>query len=503
MSESQSVVSIQIDSDCINLVHALGGSKERNIIDWETIPLAQGDIVNGAVVKTKSISQKIDTFLKSQKLVKPKFVFSPPSNTVKLILLHMIYLDIEELEQKLDDKIGEYGFFQGQQVISDYAVAQEKHQNGQSRILLQGMMGQKAVDSYQALAEASGIYINTIEPSHIGGMRLMLDDFADEENEVLILLTLDSCSGVISVFDKGLLKVCQNISIGYQKLFSAPQRVSELKTEVETVIMFANSLVTGAVMPVMKLHLNTVNIHNEALFEAIKMHFPQVVLEYLSIELSYLVANHNKPSETISYLALGGALDNYDTPGFVSGINLVNHDAINISKLKKKLVKVAQLALIVGGIAILSIMPLRKNASANEQNIIKAKNDIAAIEKQVAARNAIFDKLATLKTNKIVYKQALQKTVIYDAITVLKGIGMAVPPGLRTVDIVQHTADRIVISGETFSEKHAYAFAEQLAKNSAIDLTRIEDMKFDYNELGKAVLNYTIICDIKVTGGER
>ena len=493
MNRDQSTLGIQIDDDSLRMVHLRGTAEEMQICGWASEPLEEGTVKSGVIVETKAVARRIHEFVKTQKLSKPQTIMTPSHQAVRLTLLQMIAQDNEQLYKQMEERVGEYGLFANEEIVSDFCVAQERFQLPGKKTVLQAIIKKEISDSFLQVAQQARLDLVSIEPAAMAVMRLLNDLLPGEVEEVSLMLSLDGYSGVVCVFRNGLLQLCQNLSKGVNDILKDQQAIAELQEQIKPVVEYAQSQ-AGTKKPVLRLAASCEAAKLREIAGEVQAGLDGVEVEGISPqEIKEQTGAEDDKVEGFPIIAYGLTLTEKGVPGFADSVNLISEDSVETHKTKWQLLMIGQAAIIIVILSIAAIYPLKMQANAKETmtaELAAKVNDAAEI---VQKTTDITKEIAQLMEKQAVYTSAVERLGDLRWGNMLHAIGQAVPENVRVVEVYVTTSAEFVLKGEALREDGISRFSINLQKNSFAQNIRVEEVEYDVTETGVPAVNYKII----------
>ena len=493
MNRDKSTLGIQIDDDFLRMVHLRGTAGEMQICGWACEPLEEGTVRDGVIIETKAVAQKIREFVKTQKLSKPQTIMTPSHQAVRLTLLQIIAQDNEQLYKQMEERVGKYGLFANEDIVSDFCVAQDRFQLVGKKTVLQAIIKKGISDSFLRVAQQAKLNLIAIEPAAMAIMRLLHDMLSGEAEEVSLMLSLDDYSGVVCVFRNGLLQLCQNLSKGVNDTLKDQQAVAELQEQMKPVVEYAQSQ-GGIKKPVLRLAASCEAAKVRQIAGEIRAGLDGVEVECIVPEkIKEQIGAKDNKAEGFPIIAYGLTLTEKGVPGFNDSVNLISEHSVEMHKTKRQLLMIGQTAIIIVVLSIAAIYPLKMQANAKETmtaELAAKVNDATTI---VQKTTDITKEIGQLTEKQTVYASAVEKLGNLRWGNILQAIGEAVPENVRIVEISVTPSAEFVLKGEALREDGISSFSENLQKNSFAQSVRVEEVEYDITETGAAAINYKII----------
>ncbi|GAH10727.1 unnamed protein product, partial [marine sediment metagenome] len=145
----------------------------------------------------------------------------------------------EQLQKQVQEQIRKYTLFGNEEIVFDYCTFEGAAASSDKRAVLEAVTTRRISDACLAVARQAKLDLIGIEPAILPVMKLIYDELAAESAGASMLLALDSVSGCVGVFEDGLPRFCQNLSIGVKRLSAGEDNFAQLMDQIKPVLQFA------------------------------------------------------------------------------------------------------------------------------------------------------------------------------------------------------------------------------------------------------------------------
>ena len=488
-----STLGIHIDGDYLNIVHLEQSTEDLKVLSQAAEPLEEGIIEDDVVIDTQYISQKIQNFIKAGQTKANKIVISLPCSAVRLKPCEFPVQSDEKLYEEVEEQIGRYSLFGGQEAIFDYCTFEEKDQSSNKQMVLQAITTRQISDSYLEVAHSIEIKLESIEPSVLAILKLVFNKPSANHEGVSLLLVLDSTSGSLSVFKNGLPQLCQNLSLGTKDLLRDTDSFSQLTENTESILKFAHSLADSQQLA-LTVAASCRGEQLDKIVEQLKQRLSQLTIEH--IDQSEIVKQYNIQGidgQEVPLFALASALTSFDVCKYNGQMNLVSQQSVNIQKTQKELVLTARVVVTFVLLFIAAVFPLKTKIKSVEADLtetaVKVTGNIPMREKINNTKNQMSRINSRLKA----YSEASGTLTILPWPKVISVIGSNIPGGIRITDFTTTDKGGFTLIGKAIAEGHVHKFARKLQKQEIIEYADVEEIEYDDN-------SNSIIVDYKISG---
>ena len=497
MNNDKSVLGLHIDNDYLNIVALKQTANGLQMDNWIAEPLKADVIKDGLIVDEQAVSQKIRNFLKENQLKPCKVVISLPCSAVRLKPSKFPAQTDEQLKKLVEEQIGKYSLFEGQEVIFDYCAFEESARSSNKQMVLQAVTTRQISDTCLAVAQKSRLDLEKIEPAVMPIIKLVFNKQTEDADVVSLLLVLDSASANVSVFKNNQPKLCQNMSVGTKDLLQGKDSFDRLAEQMKPVLEFAHSIADSqqlmlrvvATCNVKKLNTITMQIRQSLTNVTIEqIDCSQIAKEF---DLQDIDGEEVPIFPFVSALASLGLFESQEQ------LNLISQESLAMQKTRKEMSFTAKVIVAVIFISIAALVPLKMKIKGVEA----ASSEI---ETKVAETIPMRDKITGLKKQ---LRQLKEKQAVYDVAgkelidipwpKVLRIIGDAVPEEVRIVDISTIDSGGFALLGEASAERYVYKFLKELQNDELIESAKVEEIKYDDNS-DQILVDYKITCKIRM-----
>lgn len=500
MNRDKSILGIHIDGDFLNIVHLGQTANGLKVHNWTVEALEVGVVKDGLIIDEQTISQKIRDFIKANQLKSRKAIMSLPCSTVRLKPCEFPAQTDEQLKKQVEDQIGKYSLFEGQEVVFDYCIFEDATQSSNMQTVLQVITTRQISDACLEVAKKAGLDLVRIEPAVLPIIKLVFNKQATDSQAVSLLLALDSTSGNLSVFKNSLPQLCQNISVGTKDLSQGKDDFTRLTEQMKPVLEFAHSLADSQ-----QLMLKVVAACNsekvEPIVSQIRQSLSDVTVEQIDCsQIAEQFGVQGTDGEDVPIFALTSVLAAFGVCESDGQLNLVSQQTLTVQRTQEEMSLTAKAIAAVVLLSIAVLIPLKMKIKSVEA----ASSEIEA---KVTETIPMRDKISGLKKQ---IRELKEKQTAYDAVgkelidipwpKVLHTIGDTVPDKVRIVDISTTDLGDFTLIGEALAERYVYKFVKELQNDEFIESAKVEEIEYD-NSSAKNIVDYKITCKIRKPKG--
>lgn len=497
MNHDKSILGIHIDNDFLKIVHLTQTANGLQVHNIAAEPLARGIVREGLITDTEVISQKIRDFIKTNQLKSCKVIMSLPCSTVRLKPCEFPSQTEEQLRKQVEEQIGKYSLFEGEEIVFDYCTFKEGAQSPDKQTVLQAITSRQMSDACLVVAEKARVDLIRIEPAVMPIIKLVFNKQASNSETVSLLLALDSASGNLSVFKNGTPQLCQNLSIGTKDLSQGKDSFTYLTEQMKPIWEFARSLANSQQL-VLKVIAACNSKKLEVIVTQIKQSLTDVTVEqidsaHIASQFNIQVANGGE----MPFFALTSALTAFGVCEFDGQLNLISQESLAIQKTQKEISLTAKALAAVVLLSIAVLVPLKMKTKSVEAASVEIR---AKVTETIPMR----DKITGLKKQ---IRRLKEKQTAYDTVSkelidipwpkVLQRIGDTVPYKVRVVGISTTDSGEFTLSGEASTERYVYKFLKELQNDELIESAKVEEIECDENS-DQLLIDYKITCKIRI-----
>ncbi len=500
MNRDKSILGIHIDDGFLNIVHLRRTVEGLQVYDWAAEPLEEGIVKDGLIIDTERIARRIRDFAKAGQLKAHKAIMSPSCATVRLKPSEFSAQADKQLQKQVEDQVGKYSLFEGQEVVFDYCTFEETAQSSNKQTVLQAVTTRQMSDACLAVAHRSGLDLVRIEPAVMPIIKLAFNKQAADSQAVSLLLALDSASSNLSVFKNGLPQLCQNLSVGTKDLSQDKNGLTHLTEQMKTVLEFAHSL-AGSEQLVLRVAAACDSEKLEAIVSQIRQSLNDVTIEQIDqSQIAKELDVQGTDGGEVPIFALTSALTAFGVSELDVQLNLVSKESLTMQRTHKEMSLTAKAIAAVVLLSIAVLVPLKMKIKGVEA----ASSEIEA---KIAKTIPMRDKITGLKKQ---IRQLKEKQTAYDAVgkelidipwpKVLQTIGDTVPDKVRIVDISTTDSGDFTLFGEALAERYVYKFVKELQNEELLESAKVEEIEYDDNS-DQILVDYKITCKIRMPEG--
>jgi hypothetical protein len=403
----------------------------------------------------------------------------------------------EQLRKQVEEQIGTYVLFEGREVTFDYCVFQNEAISSSKRMMLQAITPRQISDAYLAVADNTGLELVGIEPSLLAIIKLAFEKQAEGSQPVSLVLTIDSTSSSLSVFNNGLPQLCQNLNIGIKDLLRNTSDFSGLSEQIKSILDFARSRTSSQQLK-LKVAAACDSRKLSTVVDRVKQVFNDVTVEQIDQhQVTQQFDIQCTDEQEVPFFALSSALTAFGVCEYKGRLNLVSQQSLNMRKIQKEISLTVKAVIAIVLLAVITLVPLRMKI-----NSVEAVS--TEVETQAVKSDAIKDKISSSKEH---LAQLEEKLSAYDKAgrtltdipwaQVLRIIAGALPSQVRIVSILRAGSGDFTIVGEALAESNVYNFAKKLQDTELINSAKVEEIKYD-NKGGLMVVVYRITCKTRL-----
>ena len=391
--------------------------------------------------------------------------------------------------------------FANEEIVFDYCTVEHGARDSDNHTVLEAVTSRRISDALLKVARRANLHLVGIEPAIVPIIKLIYDKLLAESVGASLLLALDCRSGSMCVFQKGVPKFCQNLSIGIKDILEEREGFDRLKDQMKPVLKFARSL-AGSHQLLLRV---TGSCNNDRLHEIgsyVEQTSDGVAVEQIDfIQIAKRFDIRNADNAGLPIFAFASALTALGVCEFDGQINLVSQESLAQQETQKEISLMAKAMVVVVLLSIAAIYPLRMKIAGVEASS-------AEIEGKIIETVPMKQKIAGLKEQ---IKQLKQKQSAYSLISqeliptpwpqALRTIGDTVPHKVRIVDISMTDSGDITLIGEALAESDVYSFAKKLQDSRPIENAKVEEIEYD-NSNAETIIDYKITCKIRLPEGD-
>ncbi len=497
MNHDKSILGIHIDDDSLNIVHLGQSANGLQVHNWTAEPVKAGIIKDGLIVDGQTVSQKIRNFVKANQLKSCKAVMSLSCSAVRLKPSEFPAQTDEHLKKQVEEQIGKYALFGGQEIVFDYCVFEENAQSSSEQTVLQAVTTRQISDACLTVAQKAKLVLERIESVVMPIIKLGFNKQAVDSGIVSLLLALDSASANVSVFKNGLPQLCQNMSVGTKDLLKGKDGFVRLMEPMKPVLEFAHSI-SDSQQLVLKI-VAACNVKKlETITNQIRQSLSDVTIE--QIDCSQIAKEFDLQGTDggeIPIFPFASALTAFGVCEFDGQLNLISQESLTRQKTQKEMSLTAKVIAAVVLLSIAVLVPLKMKIKS-----VEAAS--AEIEAKVTETIPMRDKITGLKKQ---IKHLKEKQTAYDAVgkelidipwpKALQTISDTVPDKVRIVDISTTDSGDFTLFGEALAERYVYRFVKELQNDKFIESAKVEEIEYDDNS-DVILVDYKITCKIRM-----
>lgn len=501
MNHDKSILGIHIDDDFLNIVHLTQTANGLQVHNIAAESLEESIVKDGLVTDTQVISQKIRNFIKANQLKPCKTIMSLPCSTVRLKPSEFPAQTDKQLQKQVEDQVGKYSLFEGQEVVFDYCIFEETAQSSNKQTVLQAVTTRQMSDACLTVAHSSGLDLVRIEPAVVPIIKLAFNKQTADSQAVSLLLALDSASGNLSVFKNGTPKLCQNLSVGTKGLSQGKDSFIRLTEQMKPVLEFARSLADSQQL-VLKVTAACNSEKLKAIVSQIKQSLSDVTIE--QIEYSQIAKQFDVQGTDggkVPFFALTSALTAFGVCEYDGQLNLISQESLTTQKTRKEMSLTAKAIVAVVLLSIAVLIPLKMKIKGVEA----ASSEIEAkVTETIPTRDKITSlkkQIRQLKERQTAYGEVGKELIDIPWPKILQIIGDTVPDKVRIVDISTTDSGDFTLFGEASAERYVYKFVKELQNNELIEGAKVEEIEYDDNS-DQNLVDYKITCKIRMPEGD-
>jgi len=497
VNHDKTILGIHIDDDSLNIVHLGQSTNGLGVHNWTAEPLEAGVVKDGLIIDEQAVSQKIRNFIKANQLKSCKAVMSLPCSTVRLKPSEFPAQTDEQLKKQVEDQVGKYALFGGQEVTFDYCIFEESTQASHKQTVLQAVSTRQISDACLAVARRAGLDLVRIEPAIMPFIKLVLNKQAADSETVSLLLALDSASANLSVFKNDLPQLCQNLSIGTKDLSQGEDGFTRLTEQTKPVLEFAHSLADSQGL-VLRVVAACDSEKLGAIASQIRQSLSDMTVEQTDCsQVAKEFDVQGTDGGEVPIFAFASALTAFGVSEFDGQLNLISQESLTVQRTQKEMSLTAKAIVAVILLSLAALVPLKMKVKSIE-------GASAKIEAKVTETIPMREKITTLKKQikELKEKQSAYAVAGKELIDIrwpkaLQVIGDAVPDKVRIVDISTTDSGDFTLLGEALAERYVYRFVKELQNGKFIGSAKVEEIEYDDNST-ENIVDYKLTCKIRL-----
>ena len=497
MNHDKSILGIHIDGDFLNIVHLTQTANGLQVRNIAAESLEEGIVKDGLITDTQVISQKIRDFIKANQLKPCKAIMSLPCLVVRLKPSEFPAQTDEQLKKQVEDQVGKYSLFEGQEVVFDYCIFKESAQSSNKQTVLQAVTARQMSDACLTVAHRSGLDLVRIEPAVMPIIKLAFNKQAADSQTVSLLLALDSASGNLSVFKNGIPKLCQNLSVGTKDLSQGKDGFARLTEQMKPVLEFAHSLADSQQL-MLKVAAACDSEKLGVIVSQIRQSLSDVTVE--QIDCSKITKGFDlqgTDGREVPFFALSSALTAFGVCEYDKQLNLISQESLTTQKTHKEMSLTAKVIAAVVLLSIAALVPLKMKIKSVEAASSEIEAKVAETIPMREKITALKKQIKGLKEKQSAYAVAGKELIDIPWPKALQVIGDAVPDKIRIVDISTTDSGDFTLLGEALAERYVYRFVKELQNDELIESVKVEEIEYDDNS-DQILVDYKITCKIRM-----
>ena len=362
----------------LKIVHLGQIAGNIKVLGWTVESLADSVVKDDLIVDGQIVAQIIRDFIKTCSIKPTGVIVSLPCSAARLKPTILQAQSDQQLSKQLEEQIARYTFFGGREVVFDKCSCEYTGQSHNEKALLVAVTTREISDAWLAVAKKAGLKLVAIEPAVMPIIRLMYEKMFSDSDSAGILLTLDSNSGSLSVFEGTLPKLCHNLSIGVDDILKG-DGIERLLEEVVPVVRYA-----GTFNETKQFKLNIVASCDypeyDTIITQIRQSLSSVKVEQINqLLFAEQLGLQDTDLEIVPIFSFCSALAHFYTGQFQERLNLVSQESLTRQETQVQLSLTAKaiIAVILLSIAALILVRMKiksvEAASAEvETRIIQA-----------------------------------------------------------------------------------------------------------------------------------
>lgn len=497
MNHDKSILDLHIDDDFLSIVHLGQTANCLKVHNWTVQPLEADIVKDGLIINQEAISQKIRSFIKASQLKPCKAVMSLSCSSVRLKPSEFPAQTAEQLQKQVEDQVGKYGLFGGQEVVFDYCVFEKKAQSSNKQTVLQAVTTRQISDACLTVARRAGLDLVRIEPAVMPIIKLVLNKQAADSETVSLLLALDSASANLSVFKNDLPQLCQNLSIGTKDLSQDKDGFACLTDQIKSVLEFARSL-AGSQQLVLRVAAACDSEKLGTIVSQIRQSLSDVTVE--QIDCSQVTKEFDVQGTDggeVPIFAFSSALTAFGVCEYDGQLNLISQESLTRQKTQKEMSLTAKAIVAVVLLSIAALVPLKMKVKSIEAASAEIEAKVAETIPMREKITALKKQIKGLKEKQSVYAVAGKELIDIPWPKALQVIGDAVLDKVRIVDISTTDSGDFTLLGESLAERYVYRFVKELQNDELMESAKVEEIEYDDNS-DQILVDYKITCKIRM-----
>lgn len=501
MNREKSILGVHIDDEFLNIVYLCRTANGLKVRGSAIEPLEDGVVKDGVIVSEEVIAQKIRNFCKANKFRASKVAMLPPCAAVTLMPSEFPALSDEQMREQVREQIEQYTLFGNEEIVFDYCTIEEDGKVSDKQVVLEAIATRRMCDVFFAIAQKARLNLVRIEPAVLPVIKLVYDGLNAEAGGVSLLLVLDSKSGNISVLEKTLPRLCQNLSIGIKDISENNGSIDCLTDRLKPILEFSRSLTASTSAEiVLRVAASCKSDQLREIVAGIQKEFSGIIVKQIaSAEFSELFNIKDESKEEWPFLAFALALTALDVSKFSGQLNLLSHESLAMQKTQREMSLTVKSMLAIFLLAVLARYPFQMKIKTLEAASagIEARNvEVIPMKARIASAR---QKKEELKGKQEAYALAIEQLTGIQWPQILQIIADTVSDKVRIVSISTAGPESFMITGEAWVESEVRWFAKELQKAEFIETAKVGAIKYD--DSGTHVMvRYEIICEVYLQG---
>lgn len=501
MSRDKSILSVHIDDGSLSIVYLCRTANGLRVRGSVTESLEEGVVKNGMIVSEEVIAHKIRNFCKAYKFRASKVAMLPSCSAVTLMPSEFSARSDEHMRIQVEEEIETYTLLGNEDIVFDYCTIEEDGNVSDKQVVLEAITTKQVCDVFSTVARKAQLNLVRIEPAPFPVIKLVYGGLNDEFDGVSLLLVLDSNSANISVFEKTVPRLCQNLDTGIKDISENNGSIDHLTDRLKSILEFSRSLTDSTSTEiVLRVAASCKSDQLREIADQIQKEFSGVIVKRIgSAEFSELFNIKDSSKEERPFLAFALALTALDVSGFGGQLNLLSRESLAIQKTQRQMSLTVKGMLAIILLAVLTRYPFQmkiKTLEAASAGIETKNVDVIPMKIVIASAR---QEIEELKKKQETYALATEQLTDIQWPQILQIIANTVPDNVRIVSISTTGSGSFMLTGEAWVESEVRSFAKKLQKSESIETAKVGAIKYDDSDTHITV-KYEITCEVNLQG---
>lgn len=501
MSRDKSILGVHIDDGSLTIVYLCRTANGLSVRGSAIEPLDDGVVKDGVIVSEEVVAQKIHNFCKAYRFRASNVAMLPSCAAVTLMPSEFPARSDEQMQIRVEEEIETYTLLGNEDIVFDYCTIEEDGKISDKQIVLEAITTKQTCDLFSDVARRAQVNLVRIEPAPLPVIKLVYGQLNDEPEAVSLLLVLDSKSGNISVFEKTVPRLFQNLNIGIKDLSENNETIGFLTERLRSALDFSRSLTASAsTQIVLRVAASCKSAQLREIAAQLQKEFNGVTVKQIdSTEFMELFNIKDAGKEERPFLAFALALTALDVSEFGGQLNLLSRESLAMQKTQRQMSLTVKSMLVIFLLAALARYPFQMKTKELEAATagIKAKNaNVIPMKVKIAAAR---QQKEDLDERQEIYSLAIEELTDVQWPQILQIIADTVPDDVRIVSISTMGPESFMLTGEAWVESEVRSFAKELQKSELVETAKVGAIKYD--DSGTHIMvKYEITCETNLQG---